>query len=196
MRFVNTTGVSCEGRKKAEVSERGTTHKSVAQHPHSATCSIADLTQNVNPKNTDFTEYFPKNLLTEEQKIALQTVSRPMLSEGIKIESADGSFSDNSGTSPRSDTDSIYSIADLFDFVKRFDSDFKPIPVNKDLLNADGTPKLFYHGAKNGGGFSEFRDWSYFTENRGIKMKPCGSPMLKAPVQRPKTWLQVLLLIL
>ena len=29
-----------------------------------------------------------------------------------------------------------------------------------------GYEKLFFHGSKNGGGFTEFRDWSYFTENR------------------------------
>ncbi len=29
-----------------------------------------------------------------------------------------------------------------------------------------GYDKLFYHGAKKGGGFTEFRDWSYFTENK------------------------------
>lgn len=29
-----------------------------------------------------------------------------------------------------------------------------------------GYNRLFYHGAKNGGGFTVFRDWQYFTENR------------------------------
>ncbi|MBR5140464.1 MAG: hypothetical protein IKV16_05350, partial [Clostridia bacterium] len=29
-----------------------------------------------------------------------------------------------------------------------------------------GYDKLFYHGAKKGGGFNTFRDWSYFTENK------------------------------
>lgn len=29
-----------------------------------------------------------------------------------------------------------------------------------------GYNRLFYHGAKNGGGFTVFKDWQYFTENR------------------------------
>lgn len=31
---------------------------------------------------------------------------------------------------------------------------------------AAGYNRLFYHGAKKGGGFTKFRDWQYFTENR------------------------------
>ena len=31
---------------------------------------------------------------------------------------------------------------------------------------AAGYTNLFYHGSKKGGGFTKFRDWSYFTENR------------------------------
>ena len=30
----------------------------------------------------------------------------------------------------------------------------------------NGYDRLFWHGAKKGGGFTEFRDWSYFTENK------------------------------
>ena len=42
-----------------------------------------------------------------------------------------------------------YSIADLFSFVKQFDKKIKlksTNPVNPAMLNADGTPKMFYHG--------------------------------------------------
>ena len=38
------------------------------------------------------------------------------------------------------------SIAQLFDFVNRYDKEFSPNPVNPLLLNKDGTPKIFYHG--------------------------------------------------
>lgn len=31
---------------------------------------------------------------------------------------------------------------------------------------AAGYDKLFYHGSKKGGGFTEFRDWQYFTQNK------------------------------
>lgn len=40
----------------------------------------------------------------------------------------------------------INTVADLFALVKKYDSEFNPKPVNKDFLNEDGTPKVFYHG--------------------------------------------------
>ena len=43
--------------------------------------------------------------------------------------------------------DSNIEIADLYDFVKTYDKDFKPgKAVDKSVLNEDGTPKVFYHG--------------------------------------------------
>ncbi len=65
-----------------------------------------------------------------------------------------------------------YSISDLFEFVKQFDKDFKPKPVNEVFLNEDGTPKVFYHGT--GEQFTVFdpaemrdREGSFFfAENR------------------------------
>ncbi len=42
----------------------------------------------------------------------------------------------------------INSISDLFEFVKRYDAEFKPKPVNRHLLNEDGTPRGFYHGTR------------------------------------------------
>jgi len=41
------------------------------------------------------------------------------------------------------------SVAQLFDFVKRYDEEFKPKSVNPALLNEDGTPKVFYHGTRS-----------------------------------------------
>ena len=38
--------------------------------------------------------------------------------------------------------------------------------VDEAAKNA-GYSVLMYHGAKDGGGFNTFRDWSYFTENEG-----------------------------
>ena len=35
-----------------------------------------------------------------------------------------------------------------------------------EAAKANGYDRLFWHGSKNGGGFTEFRDWSYFTENK------------------------------
>ena len=129
---------------------------------------VAQNRENVNPSaENSFEESFGKDVKHRARDTSDEiSVYRSMLSEGIKIEPTARRFADNVSLSPAADIGSVYSIADLFNVVKRFDSDFKPIPVNKDLLNADGTPKLFYHGAKSGGGFSGFRDWSYFTENR------------------------------
>ena len=48
------------------------------------------------------------------------------------------------------------SIADLYEFVKTYDEEFSPAPeVSEFALNADGTPKVFYHGT-NQGDFNEF----------------------------------------
>lgn len=76
--------------------------------------------------------------------------------------------------SQNSSVDTINNVSDLFDFVKnnndKFESDseqptkFNPKPVNKEFINSDGTPKIFYHGTPNGT-FTEFRDWQYFTSN-------------------------------
>ena len=51
---------------------------------------------------------------------------------------------------------------------KRWFGDWQnhPESIAPELLNADGTPKVFYHGAKKNGGFTIFKDWQYFTDNR------------------------------
>jgi len=36
-------------------------------------------------------------------------------------------------------------IADLYEFVKRYDANFHPVEVNPAMLNHNGTPKVFYH---------------------------------------------------
>ncbi len=47
-----------------------------------------------------------------------------------------------------SETDSsTISVSDLFELVKENDKDFHYRPVDPVLLNSDGTPKVFYHGA-------------------------------------------------
>ena len=44
-----------------------------------------------------------------------------------------------------------YNIADLYEFVKTYDDEFSPAPeVSEFALNADGTPKVFYHGTNQG----------------------------------------------
>lgn len=41
----------------------------------------------------------------------------------------------------------------------------------EDAAKEAGYTRLFYHGSKNGGGFMQFRDWQYFTENRGYAQR-------------------------
>ena len=63
-------------------------------------------------------------------------------------------------------------VAALYNFVKRFDKDFSAgTAVNPILLNKDGTPKVFYHGAKKNGGFTEFRPWQYFTAQKNYAQR-------------------------
>lgn len=71
------------------------------------------------------------------------------------------------GVSTNDDIATNFSVADLYDLVKRFDREFSVgRSANRMMLNEDGTPKLFYHGAKKNGGFMVFRDWQYFTEKK------------------------------
>ena len=72
--------------------------------------------------------------------------------------------------------DAEVSVADIFSFVKNHDGNyeansaypvhFSPRKANPLFLNEDGTPKVFYHGSKKNGGFTVFRDWQYFTEQK------------------------------
>lgn len=58
------------------------------------------------------------------------------------------------------DTDTAYLAA-----VERGDMETAQKKVDE-AAKAAGYINLFYHGAKKGGGFTVFRDWSYFTENK------------------------------
>ena len=72
--------------------------------------------------------------------------------------------------------DAEVSVADIFSFVKNHDGNYEansaypvhflPRKANPLFLNEDGTPKVFYHGSKKNGGFTVFRDWQYFTEQK------------------------------
>ena len=77
---------------------------------------------------------------------------------------------------PNSSVDTDISVSELYKFVKRLDERFEaendnpihfnPKEANPVFLNEDGTPKVFYHGSKKNGGFTVFRDWQYFTEQK------------------------------
>ena len=59
-----------------------------------------------------------------------------------------------------SDRDSAY-----MDAVKRGDMETAQKMVEQAAKDS-GYTRLFYHGSKKGGGFTIFRDWQYFTENK------------------------------
>ena len=71
--------------------------------------------------------------------------------QGIKIEAIGGRFTETSATASRPDIASVITVAELFDFVKRFDKDFSPKPSSK-VVNEDGTPKVMYLGTDSGDG--------------------------------------------
>ena len=41
----------------------------------------------------------------------------------------------------------------------------------EDAAKEAGYTRLFYHSSKKGGGFTQFRDWQYFSENRGYAQR-------------------------
>ena len=55
--------------------------------------------------------------------------------------------------------------SDYLDAVNRGDMETAQRMVDEAAKKA-GYDKLFYHGSKKGGGFTKFRDWQYFTENK------------------------------
>lgn len=90
----------------------------------------------------------------------------------IEIETAPSVGIGNSHTPIMESTVSNYTVSDLYTFVKQFDKDFSAgAAVNPILLNKDGTPKVFYHGAKKNGGFTEFRPWQYFTAQKNYAQR-------------------------
>ena len=68
--------ISLQTIKKTEVSKQGTTENGVAQGSRSVTINVADLMRKVNPLDTNFTKYFPEELLTDEQRKGLEPVAK------------------------------------------------------------------------------------------------------------------------
>ncbi|MBQ2902813.1 MAG: hypothetical protein IJE48_00290 [Clostridia bacterium] len=66
-----------------------------------------------------------------------------------------------------------YSVADLFAFVKKYDAEFQPKPASK-IVNADGTPKVMYHGTKTENGEFYVFDYSKAKKRGGLGFKSLG----------------------
>lgn len=96
----------------------------------------------------------------------------------VKIEMVptDSTVLSSKAVAPNSSIDTVISLSELYGFVKRLDNRFEaesdvqvqfdPKEANPLFINEDGTPKVFYHGSKKNGGFTVFRDWQYFTEQK------------------------------
>lgn len=118
--------------------------------------------------------YIAKTTVEEFYNQGKNGVSRKAYNlKAIKIEPAGGQFRIKNSSSSVPVTDSIYSIADLYKFVKSYDKDFTPAPeISPLLLNKDGTPKVFYHGtnaefkqfdlSKSGSNFGNVAEGMFF----------------------------------
>ncbi len=103
--------------------------------------------------------YIAKSTVEEYYNESIKDASRKAYNlKTIKIEPAGGQLGITSSSS-RPDTDSTISISDLYALVKGYDKDFKSQPSSK-VVNADGTPKVVYHGTN-----ADF--WTFSLANRG-----------------------------
>ena len=66
----------------------------------------------------------------------------------IKISPAGGALDLQKSYDTVPYTEDNFTVADLFELVKKYDKDFSPVSVNRNMLNKDGTPKLMYHGTR------------------------------------------------
>lgn len=110
----------------------------------------------------------PSSDLTSKRSYQLQNIEKAF-NASVRVQ----------GQAPSSLTSTLNAVkivADLFAAVKQYDLSFTPNPVSM-AINADGTPKVMYHGTSNygftvfntyGGKFGLFGKGSYFTDNPEI----------------------------
>lgn len=126
---------------KAEVTKTLTSQKGRREASHSAfMLSVAELIPFVNGK--DLIRYLPDGMLNENQKRAKWEA----IADTIKY------------TNDKNDKKYI-------EFVRSGKMDAAKNMI-KMAAKASGYTTVFYHGSKKGGGFTEFRDWQYFTQNK------------------------------
>lgn len=94
----------------------------------------------------------------EEYLESRNTKKRFYVLQDIKIspESARDITSEKEATLPVAESDDTISISELFALVNRFDKNFSPKGVLRELLDDDGVPKVVYHGTNSE--FTVFRD--------------------------------------
>lgn len=114
------------------------------------------------PITYDGRNYIAKIAIEEFYNEGTQRIQRRAYQlQSIKIEPVGGSYVENSTTTPRSDTGSIRNVSDLYALVKQYDKDFTAAhEVHPALLNADGTPKKWYHSTN--------ADFTTFKQGSGV----------------------------
>lgn len=114
------------------------------------------------PITYDGRNYIAKIAIEEFYNEGTQRIQRRAYQlQSIKIEPVGGSYVENSTTTPRSDTSSIRNVSDLYALVKQYDKDFTAAhEVHPALLNADGTPKKWYHSTN--------ADFTTFKQGSGV----------------------------
>ena len=125
------------GNKKSGIATEGNTASGVTQSAPPLTVSLADLFANVNPQDSSFLKYVPTQFLTEQQRAGEKYSSRNVRdAEYVEL-----------AKDPEGNREALQQMV-------------------KQAAKDAGYTQLFYHGSKKGGGFTVFRDWQYFTENR------------------------------
>lgn len=125
------------GNKKSGIATEGNTVSGVTQSAPPLTVSLADLFANVNPQDSSFLKYVPTQFLTEQQRAGEKYSSR---------NARDAEYMELA-KDPEGNREVLQQMV-------------------KQAAKDAGYTQLFYHGSKKGGGFTVFRDWQYFTENR------------------------------
>ena len=107
-------------------------------------------------------EFDANNAPNRTSKTNLDLASDTIIDDSTEKSNTSGENSSkkSENSAKRASMDASYLSA-----VERGDMETAQMMVDEAAKEA-GYDKLFYHGAKKGGGFNTFRDWSYFTENK------------------------------
>ena len=123
--------------KNSGIVTEGNTVSGVTQSAPPLIVSLADLFANVNPQDSSFLKYVPTQFLTEQQRAGEKYSSRT---------SSDSEYL-SLAQNPEENREALSRMVE-------------------NAAREAGYTRLFFHGSKKGGGFTVFRDWQYFTENR------------------------------
>ena len=75
----------------------------------------------------------------------------------------------------RDSSTTIYSVSDLYEFVKKYDGEFNAGEIpSAGIVNADGTPKVMYHGTRAENGEFYVFDYSKAVKKGGLGLKALG----------------------